>query len=134
MYKEKTIEENLTSRLFAVQKVYGNLLELDENNIKDLMLENIENLGTPKNATVNKIYKTTIEHQSYLEELLKKNNTDIKDSFIKSIILCAICELIYLGKDIKIIVSQYQKIASLYYDDKQIKQISKIINQIGEEL
>ncbi|MDR1691280.1 MAG: hypothetical protein LBR35_00355 [Rickettsiales bacterium] len=125
------LEENLTSRLFAVQKVYGYQLSLDENDIKALMFESVPGCGNPKNLMVNRIYKAVKENYDYLKGQLAEY--DIKDTLVSSIIYCAVAELIYLKKDIGIIISQYQKIASFYYDDGKVKLITSVINKIWEQ-
>ena len=122
--KESEIRHN--PRVIVIQKLYGHHLNKDSEII------------FPKNKYkkfIKDVVNGTIERKEYIQDLLKKEfKNDINDNktelIIKLMIMAALYEFMYMHKiPIKVIISEYLKVADFFVQDSQKGFLNAILDK-----
>ena len=118
-------------RVIAIQKIYGNFFNKDEN------------LKVGKHRFkkfIKDIVNGTIERNDLITEELK---THLKEDFILShldklfqvIIKCAVFELLYKPKtSSKIIIKEYLTASNSFLEDSQTKYLNALLDKISKKI
>ena len=116
-------------RVIVLQKLYGHHLNKDSQ------------LTFPKNKYkkfIKDVVNGTIERKEYIEDLMnKKLKDDINENktelMIKLMIMAALFELMYMHKiPIKVIISEYLKVADFFVQDSQKGFLNAILEKASK--
>ena len=122
---------NKSPRIRVIQKIYGSML----------------NPGVAINYSksqykkfIKDVVEGTIERTEYIEETVKKhltNDINLKrtDKLLKIIIYAAVFEFLYKHNNpVKVIISEYLKVAEFFLEKAQINYLNAILDKISKKL
>ena len=116
-------------RVIVVQKLYGHHLNKDSE------------LIFPKNKYkkfIKDVVIGTIERKEYIQDLMNKElKNDINENktelMIKLMIMAALYEFMYMHKiPIKVIISEYLKVADFFVQNKQKNFLNAILDKVSK--
>ncbi|RPG95780.1 MAG: antitermination protein [Candidatus Pelagibacter sp. TMED165] len=122
------INKNTSPRVRVIQKIYGSLMNPDEEIIY------------PKSQYkkfIKDVVQGTIERKELIEEILikhMKGDIDLKrtDKILKIIIFAAIFELLFKHNNpIKVIISEYLKASEFFLEKAQTRYLNAILDKIS---
>ena len=122
-------EIRLNPRVIVVQKLYGHHLNNDSE------------LTFPKHKYkkfIKDVVNGTIERKEYIQDLMnKKLKDDINENktelMIKLMIMAALYEFMYMHKiPIKVIISEYLKVADFFVQDSQKSFLNAILDKASK--
>ena len=122
------INKNTSPRVRVIQKIYGSLMNPDEEIIY------------PKSQYkkfIKDVVQGTIERKELIEEILikhMKEDIDLKrtDKILKIIIFAAIFELLFKHNNpIKVIISEYLKASEFFLEKAQTRYLNAILDKIS---
>jgi N utilization substance protein B len=136
-----------SARLASVQNIYA--LEIDQDFEhkklqKDLISyyktqDDGEDIVLPHRELFEKLTNLVIEEKNTLDDIIIKYLTkdwriDKLNLVLKSILRCAIAELIYM-KDVptKVVINEYTNIASSFFDSKETGFVNSTLDKISLE-
>ena len=122
-------EIRLNPRIIVVQKLYGHHLNKDSE------------LTFPKHRYkkfIKDVVKGTIERKELIQDLMKKElkddiNENKTELMIKLMIMAALFEFMYMHKiPIKVIISEYLKVADFFVQDSQKGFLNAILDKASK--
>ena len=125
----KDSEIRLNPRVIVVQKLYGNHLNKDFEMI------------FPKHKYkkfIKDVVNGTIERKEYIQDLMNKEFKDDINEYktelmIKLMIMAALYEFLYMHKiPIKVIISEYLKVADFFVQDSQKGFLNAILDKASK--
>ncbi len=125
------INKNTSPRVRVIQKIYGSLMNPDEEIIY------------PKSQYkkfIKDVVQGTIERKELIEEILikhMKEDIDLKrtDKILKIIIFAAIFELLFKHNNpIKVIISEYLKASEFFLEKAQTRYLNAILDKISVKI
>ena len=122
-------EITLNPRVIVVQKLYGHHLNKDSE------------LVFPKHKYkkfIKDVVNGTIERKEYIQDLMNKElkddiNENKTELMIKLMIMAALYEFMYMHKiPIKVIISEYLKVADFFVQDSQKSFLNAILDKASK--
>ena len=122
-------EIRLNPRVIVIQKLYGNHLNKDSE------------LVFPKHKYkkfIKDVVNGTIERKEYIQDLMDKElmsdiNENKTDLMIKLMIMAALYEFLYMHKvPIKVIITEYLKVADFFVQDSQKGFLNAILDKASK--
>ena len=122
-------EIRLNPRVIVVQKLYGHHLNKDSE------------LIFPKHKYkkfIKDVVNGTIERKEYIQDLINKElkddiNENKTELMIKLMIMAALYEFMYMHKiPIKVIISEYLKVADFFVQDSQKGFLNAILDKVSK--
>ena len=122
-------EIRLNPRVIVVQKLYGHHLNKDSE------------LIFPKHKYkkfIKDVVNGTIERKEYIQDLMNKEfkddiNENKTELIIKLMIMAALYEFLYMHKiPIKVIISEYVKVADFFVQDSQKSFLNAILDKASK--
>ena len=122
-------EIRLNPRVIVIQKLYGNHLNKDSE------------LVFPKHKYkkfIKDVVNGTIERKEYIQELMDKElmsdiNENKTELMIKLMIMAALYEFLYMHKvPIKVIITEYLKVADFFVQDSQKGFLNAILDKASK--
>ena len=122
-------EIRLNPRVIVIQKLYGNHLNKDSE------------LVFPKHKYkkfIKDVVNGTIERKEYIQDLMDKDlmsdiNENKTELMIKLMIMAALYEFLYMHKvPIKVIITEYLKVADFFVQDSQKGFLNAILDKASK--
>ena len=122
-------EIRLNPRVIVIQKLYGNHLNKDSE------------LVFPKHKYkkfIKDVVNGTIERKEYIQDLMDKElmsdiNENKTELMIKLMIMAALYEFLYMHKvPIKVIITEYLKVADFFVEEPQKGFLNAILEKISK--
>ena len=122
-------EIRLNPRVIVIQKLYGNHLNKDSE------------LVFPKHKYkkfIKDVVNGTIERKEYIQDLMDKElmsdiNENKTELMIKLMIMAALYEFLYMHKvPIKVIITEYLKVADFFVQDSQKSFLNAILDKASK--
>ena len=122
-------EKTQNPRVIVVQKLYGHHLNKDSE------------ITFPKHRYkkfIKDVVNGTIERKELIQELIKRElKNDINENktelMVKLMIMAAVYEFLYMHKTpVKVVISEYLKVADFFVEDKQKGFLNAILDKVSK--